>query len=157
MIDKQLFRRLTKLPVMTVFMLVCLMYGIDLTGLGYRIAFANQLAISLMVFMSGLAIIATGGYIFRKANTTLNPTKPEYTSYLVTGGIYRISRNPMYVGFLLWLVACVVYIGNMINLLLLPVFIVLINRWFIVPEEKALASLFGEEFSEYKNKVRRWL
>ena len=148
--------RLIKLPVMLVFILALLMYVVDATGAGVSIAFAYQGVISVTVFLFGLGIIALGGYTFRKANTTLNPRNPEKTTRLVTAGLYRYSRNPMYIGFLLWLLAGVIYFGNAFNLVLLPIFVVLVNRLFIRPEEAALAKLFGDKFVRYREKVRRW-
>lgn len=156
-VDKQMFHRLKKLPVMFVFIMVLLMYVVDATGVGIRFHFSYQGCISAAVFLSGLGIIAIGGYTFKKADTTVNPRNPEQATSLVTTGVYRFSRNPMYIGFLLWLFACAVYIGNIINLLYLPIFVMLVNRIFIRPEEEALGKLFGEEFYRYKSKVKRWL
>lgn len=153
----RILHSLAKLPVMLVFMMALLIYVIDATGVGAGFSFTNSGFVSVAIFLFGLGIIAIGGYTFRKANTTVNPMNPENTTCLVTTGIYRISRNPMYIGFFLWLLACVIYVGNIINILLLPVFIMLVNKLFILPEEDVLGNLFGEEFFQYKNKVRRWL
>ncbi len=149
--------RLIKLPVILVFILVLLMYVVDATGAGVSISFAYQGVISLAIFLFGLGIVAMGGYRFRKANTTVDPRNPEKTTSLVTDGLYRYSRNPQYIGFLLWLLAYTIYLGNVINLCFLPVFIVLVNSLFIRPEEAAMAKLFGKEFSIYQAKVRRWI
>lgn len=156
-IDQYMFQKLTKLPIMYVLIMALLMLGIDSTGVAASISFTGQGYLSVGLFLFGLSIIAIGGYTFRKAKTTVNPSNPEKTTSLVTTGIYRFSRNPMYIGFLLWLLACAIYIGNVLNLPLLPIYIVLVNRLFIQPEEEALGKLFGEAFYQYKNTVRRWI
>ena len=99
-----------------------------------------------------------GVALFRGAGTTVNPTTPDKVSSLVITGIYRVSRNPMYVGFLLFLVAWGIFLSHLLSLLLFPtIFIVYMNHFQIPQEEKALKRLFGEEFTSYKKEVRRWL
>jgi protein-S-isoprenylcysteine O-methyltransferase Ste14 len=82
---------------------------------------------------------------------------PGASSSLVIRGVYTLTRNPMYLGFLLVLVGWAVFLSNTLAFLLLPVFILYMNRFQITPEERALASLFGQEFVVYKSRVRRWL
>jgi protein-S-isoprenylcysteine O-methyltransferase Ste14 len=94
---------------------------------------------------------------FRRARTTVNPTKPESSSVLVDSGIYRLTRNPMYLGFSLGLSGWAVMLSNMFAFLLLPIFILYMDRFQIEPEEKALAAIFGRQFAVYKTRVRRWL
>jgi protein-S-isoprenylcysteine O-methyltransferase Ste14 len=149
------FDRLTILPVMLVISLGLLMLIVDLAGMGVSIAMPLQIPIAGLIFIVGTAIIAIGGYSFRKANTTVDPTQPEQASQLVTTGIYSVSRNPMYIGFFFWLLACVIIIGNLLNVVSLPIFIGLVNRLYIMPEENALLKLFDREFIEYKKRVRR--
>jgi protein-S-isoprenylcysteine O-methyltransferase Ste14 len=83
--------------------------------------------------------------------------KPESSSSLVVSGIYRWSRNPMYLGFLLGLLGWAIFLSNVLAFLFLPVFILYMNRFQIEPEEKALAVLFGKQFAAYKSRVRQWL
>lgn len=111
---------------------------------------AGLAAIGLMVAISGVVT-------FRRARTTLNPTKPEASSSLVSWGIYKVTRNPMYLGLLLVLTAGAIFLSNWLPFLFLPVFVVYINRFQIVPEEQALTSLFAREFVYYQSRVRRWL
>jgi protein-S-isoprenylcysteine O-methyltransferase Ste14 len=113
------------------------------------------LAIALAI--SGVVVSALGVWEFRKAKTTVNPTKPESTSALVTSGIYTRTRNPMYLGFLLALSGWAVFVGNALNLLVLPLFILYIHRFQIQPEETALAARFGQRFASYTARVRAWL
>src|SRR5262245_40357713 len=84
--------------------------------------------------------------MFRRAQTTVNPMKPETTSALVTNGVYRITRNPMYVSLVLYLAAWSVRLSNMVALLLLPLFVLYITRFQIMPEERALTELYGPEY-----------
>jgi protein-S-isoprenylcysteine O-methyltransferase Ste14 len=105
----------------------------------------------------GILFVLAGGYAFRKAKTTVNPTKPIATSSIVSSGVYRLSRNPMYVGALLALAGWAVFLSNAVPFLFLPAFVMYMNRFQILPEERALSSKFGTEYETYKQSVRRWL
>jgi protein-S-isoprenylcysteine O-methyltransferase Ste14 len=94
---------------------------------------------------------------FFAAKTTINPLRPARASTLVTTGVFSLSRNPIYLGDFLVLLALVVWFGNVINLLLLPLFVWFINRFQIAPEERALTGLFGDDYLLYCKNVRRWL
>lgn len=99
-----------------------------------------------------------GGFVaFRHARTTVNPMKPESASALVISGVYRITRNPMYVGLLLVLVAWATFMAAPLALAGPLAFVLYIGRFQIAPEELALTKLFGTEYAGYKAKVRRWL
>ena len=94
---------------------------------------------------------------FRRAKTTVNPMKPDSTSSLVVSGIYRYTRNPMYLGFLLVLLGWAAFLSNVAALAFLPAFVVYMNRFQIRPEERVLASLFPHDCSGIPAKVRRWI
>lgn len=94
---------------------------------------------------------------FRHAQTTLDPTAPSRASRLVTYGPYRITRNPMYLGLVLALLGWAGWLGNLSNLLVLPLFIAVVTHQQILPEEKALETLFGDEYVRYRQQVNRWL
>ena len=94
---------------------------------------------------------------FRKAKTTINPLRPESTSSLVTSGFYAHSRNPMYVGMLVCLVGFTLLLRSLTPLLVLPLFVIVVTVFQIIPEEKALSKIFGDEFTYYKENVPRWL
>ena len=96
-------------------------------------------------------------YSFRVHQTTVNPTKPETSSQVVDSGIYKYSRNPMYLAMLLALFAYATYLENPLNLLICGLFVCYITKYQIVPEEHMLIKLFGEDYVTYKNKVCRWL
>ena len=149
--------KLHRLPIVLVAILVVVMFLLDSLGIGYKLLTGWNTLFALLIFTFGTSILAIGGYSFRKANTTVNPLIPDNSSHLVTHGLYRYSRNPMYIGFLLWLLACAVYIGNVLNFLLIPLFVILANMLYIRPEEKALERLFTSDYLEYKRNVRRWL
>ena len=104
-------------------------------------------------FLTGICGVLT----FRRAKTTVNPTKPQSSSSLVSWGIYRITRNPMYLGGLLMLLGWAIYLSKPIAFLFLPAYILYINAFQIVPEERVLTTLFGPDFLAYKSRARRWL
>ena len=109
-------------------------------------------------FFTGALIIGLPAVFgFHRAKTTVNPLKPEASSALVTGGIYRWTRNPMYLAMLLLLVAWACIVANWAALAMLPLFVAYLNRFQIGPEERALQARFGGEFEQYKRTVRRWL
>ena len=105
----------------------------------------------------GIAVALAGIVAFRRARTTVDPTHPEKSSAIVTGGIYRWSRNPMYLGFLLILLAWAIRSGNAASALLLPAFVLYMNRFQIAPEERILEGKFGSAYVEYARRVRRWI
>ena len=94
---------------------------------------------------------------FLRAKTTLDPTAPGKAASLVTTGVYAITRNPMYLSLLFLLAGWAVYLSNLAALTMLPSLAAYLNRFQIVPEETALASLFGSDFKAYCKRVRRWL
>jgi len=122
-----------------------------------QIPSALRLGTAAAILLVGIGFSAGGVLAFRRARTTLNPTKPEQASSLVRSGIYRVTRNPMYVGLLCVLVAWAVFLSSAWALLGPVVYVLYINRFQIAPEERALARLFGSEFADYRAKVRRWL
>lgn len=105
----------------------------------------------------GIGLIVAGMLRFRAANTTIHPVKPQKTSALVRTGIYRVSRNPMYLGLLLALCGWTVWCSAPWGLLGLVAFALYIRRFQIVPEERVLFSKFGADYAQYTARVRRWL
>ncbi len=87
----------------------------------------------------------------------MNPIKPGAASSLVSSGVYRFTRNPMYLGLSVTLLGWAMFLSNPLALLAVPLFVLYINRFQINPEERVLSSLFGAEYAAYKEKVRRWL
>lgn len=111
----------------------------------------------LALVLIGIKVAVAGVLAFREAKTTVNPLQPERASSLVIVGIYRYSRNPMYLGLALFLCAWAVYLGSPWLLLGLLGFVLYMNVFQIAPEERAMQQLFAGEFEVYKKRVRRWI
>lgn len=109
------------------------------------------------LFGLGLALLLVSGRLFLKARTTWRPHAPEKARKLVISGVYRHSRNPMYAAMLLMLSGWAVFLGQWPSLAGLPLFMLYMTRFQIMPEERALSALFGEEYREYARRVRRWM
>lgn len=122
-----------------------------------ELAIEWRLSAALAVLLVGVGVCLAGVLSFRRARTTVNPLKPETASALVSSGIYRYTRNPMYLGFAIALLAWSVFLAWPPALLGVLGFALYMNRFQIGPEERALAGLFGEDFSLYCRRVRRWL
>lgn len=116
-----------------------------------------QLALAIAGVLAGAFFCLAGVVSFRRARTTVNPLRPQNASALVSSGIYRVSRNPMYVGFALFLVALAAVLGSLPALAGVALFVLYITRFQILPEERALRALFGADFEAYCARVRRWL
>lgn len=106
---------------------------------------------------AGALTSAAGVIQFAIRSTSVNPHKPERASSLITTGVYRLSRNPMYLGMLIILLAAVLKFGHPLGLIVLPFYIWYMSRFQIIPEEQAMLDKFGDEFISYCSKVRRWI
>lgn len=118
---------------------------------------AMRAGLAATFLIAGIAVAVAGVVSFRVARTTVNPLRPDTASALVVRGIYRYSRNPMYLGIALALVAWAIWLARPGLLLGVLAFVLYMNRFQIVPEERAMEALFGEEFRRYRDRVRRWL
>jgi protein-S-isoprenylcysteine O-methyltransferase Ste14 len=116
-----------------------------------------RMGLVLVLLCLGGAFDVAGLLAFRRAKTTINPLRPNKSSALVSDGIYRITRNPMYVGMLFIQLAWAAYLGNLAVLLMPVLFVAYITRFQIQPEERVLHRLFGADFAAYCTRVRRWL
>jgi len=116
-----------------------------------------RVAMSLAFVALGIFVDIAGLVSFRHAKTTVNPLKPATATSLVDSGIYMISRNPMYVGMAFYLVAWAVYLSSPLVGIGVFGFVLYMNRFQIAPEERALVDIFGSEYENYQEKVRRWL
>ena len=119
--------------------------------------FNYQGSLSVLVLILGLACAIPSFKLFARYKTTISPLKPSDATALVTEGMYRYSRNPMYLGLLLLTIASTIWFGTWFGIIINIVFIFLINFLQIIPEEEALLEIFGEEYEEYKKNVRRWI
>ncbi|MGH8383523.1 methyltransferase family protein [Pseudomonas sp.] len=116
-----------------------------------------RLGVALTLLLIGAGICLAGVIFFHQAKTTVNPLKPETASVLVSTGIYRFTRNPMYLGFALILGAWMVLLASPFTVLGIMAFVLYMNRFQIRPEERALQRLFGEAFDQYCARVSRWI
>lgn len=112
-------------------------------------------ALGALLIVAALALSGLGVRRFSRAGTPVEPWRP--VAALVTDGIFAHVRNPMYLGFLLVLLGWAAWLGNPWTLIGPVVFVLYMNRFQIGPEERALAALFGEEYSAYRAAVRRWI
>ena len=94
---------------------------------------------------------------FRQARTTVNPLAPDKCSRLVDSGIFRFTRNPMYLALLMALIGWSIFLGNLWSLVMVLLWVIYIDRFQIRPEEEALETAFGDAFRQYRSKVRKWL
>jgi len=116
-----------------------------------------RIGAALIVAAIGAAFDVAGIIAFARAKTTVNPMKPEKSVALVRSGVYRITRNPMYVGMAFILLAWAVYLASLWALVGPLAFAAYITRFQIKPEERVLAGRFGDKFASYQARVRRWL
>ncbi|MDB2649405.1 isoprenylcysteine carboxylmethyltransferase family protein [Porticoccaceae bacterium] len=121
------------------------------------IVFRGQNLISLFLMTVGLIVLLIAISAFIKLKTTINPLKPEAASSLVTTGIFRISRNPMYLGMLLLIISLWIKTGAVLGFILVAGFIAYLNYFQILPEEQAMKGLFSDKYKTYCQQVRRWL
>ncbi len=123
----------------------------------YHEAFWLRLLVSLFFVGIGVLFVAFGVIQFKTHKTTINPYRPESSTTLVKTGIYSISRNPMYVGFVFLLIGTACIFSNLMSLFLIFLFVVYMNYIQIPSEEVALTTVFGDSYLDYKVRVRRWL
>ena len=117
---------------------------------------AWQLPLAAALALTGGAIDLWSVALFFRGGTTVNPMAPARASRLVRKGMYRVTRNPMYLGLLLMLTAWGIWLGSVVSLLLVPVFAWVVTLMQIVPEEKVLTEKFGDTYTDYCRDVRRW-
>jgi protein-S-isoprenylcysteine O-methyltransferase Ste14 len=144
-------------PPLVAIVVVIAMWGVSRVAGLLHIPEPLRLGLPAAFLVVGICFTAGGLVAFRRARTTVNPNTPERASSLVNSGIYRITRNPMYVGLLFVLLAWAVYLSCAWALIGPVLFVLYIQRFQIVPEERALGKLFGPEYAGYKANVRRWL
>jgi protein-S-isoprenylcysteine O-methyltransferase Ste14 len=106
-------------------------------------------------FGIGCLINVVADRAFKKAGTTVKPFQQSTT--LIRDGVFRLTRNPMYVGFVLILLGIAIFVGSLTPYIVVIVFPILMDRIFIRDEERMLEESFGETWREYKKKVRRWV
>lgn len=149
--------RLKTPPAVQLIISAILMWIISIYADNFRFIFKYNNELTLFCLILGGTIIVFGIVTFREAETTITPLHPYKVSSLVTGGIYQYTRNPMYFGLLLILFSIALYLQNLASIFVLPIYIWFISKYQIMPEEEALYKLFGQEYKNYQNKIRRWI
>ncbi|GAC1031676.1 isoprenylcysteine carboxylmethyltransferase family protein [Pseudomonas sp. No.21] len=124
---------------------------------GFELTFGWRVSLALPVLLLGVIVCLAGVLSFHRARTTVNPLRPENASALVDNGIYQYTRNPMYLGFATTLAAWSLALASPLVVFGVVAFVLYMNRFQIAPEERALTRLFGDEFTHYCSRVRRWV
>ncbi len=124
---------------------------------GPRFDFPGRAVLGLAAMAAGLGLKIAAALAFRARGTTVNPISPERSAALVVDGLYRVTRNPMYLGSALILAGWALHLGAWVAVLTVPFFVLYMNRFQIGPEERALSALFGADYDAYRARVRRWI
>jgi protein-S-isoprenylcysteine O-methyltransferase Ste14 len=144
-------------PVLVTILFFLLMWLVSRLTPEFPVPPELKLASLLLFSLAGGSIGLAGVASFRKARTTVNPFTPDASSSLVISGIFKRTRNPMYLALFLALIGWGLYLANLISLVLAAGFVVYMNHFQILPEERALENAFGARFTDYKSRVRRWI
>lgn len=144
-------------PVVLTLVAASLMWLLARTTPGFAWPGRLRATMAVTLLAGGMAVAVFAVREFRANRTTVNPLQPAAASSMVQSGIYRHTRNPMYLGMVLVLAAWSVWLASPAAMAVLPVVAVYLDRFQIVPEERVLATRFGRDFDEYRRSVRRWL
>ncbi len=148
----------TKIPPVFVFIIAALlMWFVSNNSPAIDLPESIKWLIIFAFLLCGAVMGLFGVYSFLKEKTTVNPIDPEKANSLVDTGVYKISRNPMYLALALVLIALAVYLKSLWSLLVVLLFMIYMTRFQIFPEERAMIKLFGEEYINYMERVRRWI
>lgn len=121
----------------------------------FRFIYGRYRYIGILVLILGLSITFYSFYLFKKNKTPIIPGQKP--TFIVMGGTYSFTRNPMYLGVTIGLLGISIYIGNLLSLFSPITFFMIMNFYFIPFEEKFMENIFGNKYIEYKKKVRRWI
>lgn len=141
-------------PIVTFFFGLCIYFSQEYFP-KFNLEFLTIL--SYILYFAGLNVLILAVRLFKKQNTTVNPIKIENASSLVTSGIFKYSRNPMYLGMVIILFGLALMFNLVGGILFVFLFMIYITKFQIRPEEEVMERLFGEDFIKYKHKVRMWL
>ena len=144
-------------PVALTIIIAFLMWGFAELFPATKFSSVWNIVIASAVSCIGVIFSLLGVLEFKKEKTTVDPRVPDQTSSLVITGVYTLSRNPMYIGFLFMLIAWAFYLSQILVFVFLPLFIIYMNWFQITPEERFMMQKFGEEYTLYMSKVRRWI
>ena len=144
-------------PALQVLVFALIMWGIHSQTEATHLVFEYQQHLSWALFCIGVFIGIIALYSFKRAQTSVDPLQPGKATSLVTNGIYKYSRNPMYLAMFFVLLAVAFRIGNLYTFIVLPLYVWYITTYQIKPEEEVLTALFEDDFTEYMKTVRRWI
>ena len=113
--------------------------------------------VGIVLLLLGFLILISAVRLFRIDQTTVNPLSPKQATKLVTEGIFKFSRNPMYLGMACVLASLAMFFNIIGGIVCIALFCAYITKFQIVPEEKAMLDLFSEDFNQYKQTTRRWI
>lgn len=116
---------------------------------------AVRWTVGVLLLVAGVALNVIGFVTQKRAGTDPIPFNPS--TRIVSHGLYRFTRNPMYIGFALWTLGLAILCNSIWTLLAAPVGLVLVDRLVVVREERYLERKFGDEYLSYKRRVRRWI
>ncbi|MEP2947273.1 MAG: isoprenylcysteine carboxylmethyltransferase family protein [Lentilitoribacter sp.] len=143
-------------PVYMFLAIIGMHYGAQLLPF-LSFQFTEQFILSYALALFGIFILALTVLRYFRRRTTIQPNKLDQMSTLVTDGVNRYSRNPMYLAMLLLILSAGLYWGTFLVLIAAPAFVMVINKMQIEPEEEALEAIFGQDYLDYKQRVRRWM
>lgn len=147
-----------RIPPLVIFVMCAgVMWGTAQLIPGWIVDTPYAVWLGLSCIVAGAALALAGVWSFHRHRTTVNPLSPERATRLVDDGVYRFSRHPMYAGLLLVLIGMWAILAHPVAGVGTLLFYVVIDRFQIDPEERAMAKLFGEEYLAYAKKVRRWM
>lgn len=135
--------------------LLFLAFLVDYLFSQFRFIFGVYRYIGILIMIFGLSITFYSFYLFKKNKTPILPGQKP--TFVVMEGLYKFTRNPMYLGVTIGLFGISVYIGNLLSFLAPVLFFLIMNYYFVPFEEKLLENLFGKQYLDYKKKVRRWV
>ena len=137
-------------------------FAVAIVAFGYFVPFANapfpsHRTVAIALLLLGIAVGIAGIVQFRIARTSVNPMVPTRASSMVVSGVFRLSRNPMYLGMALALLGLSAWRSSIPGYALVPLFCLYMTEFQIKPEERVLMARFGDAFAAYRVRVRRWV
>jgi len=140
--------------------IVTLLFGLSIyfsRGIFQAVEVKYSFYIAILLLILGLTVLISAVRLFRKDKTTVNPLSPEQATKLVMDGIFKYSRNPMYLGMAFILGSIAVFFNLIGGIILIALFCFYITKFQIIPEERAMSNLFSQDFDKYKQTTRRWI
>ena len=140
--------------------IVTLVFGLSIyfsRGIFQVVEIKYSFYFGILLLILGFIILISAVRLFRKDETTVNPLSPEQATKLVTDGIFKYSRNPMYLGMALVLGSIAIFFNLIGGIILVALFCAYITKFQIIPEERAMRDLFSHDFELYIKSTRRWI